>query len=102
MKPRPFPLEAGHPANHGFQQCSECKCWFGSGHTFSRAFEVTLVCFDVYACKRVQRERVRHESDCRGEETMYLDAYAEDLMFTARKHSRLAELGLVDQPWKEG
>lgn len=24
---RPFPLEAGHPANHGYVLCAHCGCW---------------------------------------------------------------------------
>jgi hypothetical protein len=27
MKPRPFPYAAGHPANHGYEQCANCRVW---------------------------------------------------------------------------
>lgn len=27
MKARPFPLESGHPANHGYAKCRLCGVW---------------------------------------------------------------------------
>lgn len=55
---RPFPLQAGHPANHGFVQCTRCKCWRRDVPlAMARMDDLPLVCFDVYGCNRWLAER---------------------------------------------
>lgn len=46
---RPFPLQAGHPANHGFAQCPRCGRWL---HPRSLT---GAVCTDVAACSEQAR-----------------------------------------------
>lgn len=56
---RPFPLQAGHPANHGYVQCTRCKCWRRDvGVVMARIADMPIVCFDVYGCNRWHNERL--------------------------------------------
>lgn len=82
---RPFPLEAGHPANHGYTRCTKCGAQRLRAALYEQEKPGGLACFDIDACARFKRERVRHQSDARGTEVMYLDAYVEDLMREARR-----------------
>lgn len=83
---RPFPLEAGHPENHGYVQCSECKCQLRDvGLAVARVPGVPPRCFDVYACNRLKRERVRHESDARGLDVVLLEAETHEAIFALNR-----------------
>lgn len=49
---KPFPLKAGHPANHGYSECSRCGTWRAPGATRevpSLGGPVT-VCIDATWC----------------------------------------------------
>ena len=35
--PKPFPLQAGHPANHRYVQCARCGTWRPCAHAFHSA-----------------------------------------------------------------
>lgn len=41
MKIRPFPLESGHPANHGYVKCFRCGVWRRADQVEAKGFGAT-------------------------------------------------------------
>lgn len=49
--PRPFPLQAGHPANHGYATCDRCKTQRPKGGLLFVG-DAPPVCVDTAWCSR--------------------------------------------------